>query len=60
MGLSHIAGILMENGADPLATDALGATALHYAVSSKQTHPIPYFIITVFCVFQAMKNHEVT
>lgn len=33
LGLSQIVGILMENGADPLATDAIGATALRYAVS---------------------------
>lgn len=32
MGLSQIVGILMENGADSLATDATGATALRYAV----------------------------
>ena len=33
LGLSQIVGILMENGANPLATDAIGATALRYAVS---------------------------
>jgi inversin len=31
MGLSHIVGILMENGADPLVTDGTGATPLRYA-----------------------------
>ena len=48
----------MENGADPLATDALGATALHYAVSNKQTSNT---LFHYYCfLFQAMKNHEVT
>ena len=33
LGLSQIVGILMENGADPSAVDATGATPLRYAVS---------------------------
>lgn len=33
LGLSQIVGILMENGADPTALDATGATPLRYAVS---------------------------
>ena len=33
LGLMEILGVLMEKGADPSLTDAVGATALHYAVS---------------------------
>ena len=33
LGLTEIVGLLMERGASSSATDTLGATPLHYAVS---------------------------
>lgn len=33
LGLSEVVSLLMERGADPGVLDAVGATALHYAVS---------------------------
>lgn len=33
LGLGEVVGMLMERGADPACVDAVGATALHYAVS---------------------------
>ena len=33
LGLSEVVTLLMERGANPAALDAVGATALHYAVS---------------------------
>lgn len=33
LGLGEVVGMLMEKGADPACADAVGATALHYAVS---------------------------
>lgn len=33
LGLGEVVGMLMEKGADPACPDAVGATALHYAVS---------------------------
>ena len=39
LGLREVVGILMESGADPNLADSVGATALHYAVSS------PSFVI---------------
>lgn len=33
LGLSELVGLLLQKGADPNAADAVGATALHYAVS---------------------------
>ncbi len=35
LGLSEIVGMLLEKGADPNSMDAVGATALHYAVSGE-------------------------
>ncbi len=35
LGLTEILGVLMEQGADPSVTDAVGATALHYAVRGR-------------------------
>ena len=37
LGLTEVVGILMEHGADPNLPDAVGASALHYAVSHWQT-----------------------
>ena len=33
LGLSEVVAMLMERGAEPASVDAVGATALHYAVS---------------------------
>ena len=35
LGLSEVVRMLMDKGANPVITDSIGATALHYAVSGK-------------------------
>ena len=47
LGLTEIVGLLMERGANSSATDTLGATPLHYAVSMSLND----CMVTLICLY---------
>ena len=57
LGLSEIVNLLLERGADISASDGVGATAQHYAVSPPSPSSSWPAALTLPSPLQAQKNH---